>query len=190
MHNYCTFPLIKFIFKQMFSSRTLCKSRLYVPKCFITKVLRERPFALRINSTGNHNGFFFLSVIEEANWLTLERDLGPLAPPQSDGSSGFDALICMGNSFAHLPDSSGDQRDQRLAIGNFYSLIRPGGILVIDHRNYDYILKHGNAPKNNIYYNVSELTKRLLRSIRTNLFISRVMGSIVDSPVPACTHYC
>ena len=26
---------------------------------------------------------------------------------------------------------------------------------MIDHRNYDYILEHGYAPKNNIYYNVS-----------------------------------
>ena len=29
---------------------------------------------------------------------------------------GFDAIIAMGNSFAHLPDFSGDQRDQQLAI--------------------------------------------------------------------------
>ena len=29
---------------------------------------------------------------------------------------GFDAIVAMGNSFAHLPDFSGDQRDQQLAI--------------------------------------------------------------------------
>ena len=67
---------------------------------------------------------------------------------------GFDALVCMGNSFAHLPDSHGDQRDHVLAIDNFYKMIKPGGILIIDHRNYDYILDNGKAPKNNIYYNV------------------------------------
>ena len=61
----------------------------------------------------------------------------------------------MGNSFAHLPDFHGDQRDHLRAIENFYGLIKPGGILVIDHRNYDGILDQGQAPKNNIYYNVT-----------------------------------
>jgi glycine N-methyltransferase len=86
--------------------------------------------------------------IEEANWLTLPSDIS--AP---SGSTGFDAIICMGNSFAHLPDFHGDQRDHKLAIANFYELLKPGGILIIDHRNYDYILDHGKSPKNNIYYN-------------------------------------
>lgn len=38
-------------------------------------------------------------VIEEANWLTLDKDV--LA------GDGFDAVICLGNSFAHLPDFKG-----------------------------------------------------------------------------------
>jgi len=87
-------------------------------------------------------------IIEEGNWLTLHESM-----KEYSGGEGFDALICMGNSFAHLPDFSGDQQDQRLAIANFHSLLKPGGILVIDHRNYDYILEHGNAPTKNIYYN-------------------------------------
>jgi len=53
--------------------------------------------------------------IYEANWLTLVQDINP---PQG----GFDAVICMGNSFAHLPDSHGDQRDHRKCIENFYKL--------------------------------------------------------------------
>ena len=69
---------------------------------------------------------------------------------------GFDAIVCMGNSFAHLPDFNGDQREHGLAIQNFYNLVKPGGILMIDHRNYDYILDHGHAPSKNIYYNVSD----------------------------------
>jgi len=98
-------------------------------------------------------------VIEEANWLSLDEDI------EVPGSSaGFDALICMGNSFAHLPDFHGDQREQRRAIENFHSLIRPGGILVIDHRNYDNILEEGNAPKNNIYYN-----SKHIKSIKTSV---------------------
>ena len=73
---------------------------------------------------------------------------------QYKGPEGFDAIVCMGNSFAHLPDFQGDQHDHRLAIANFYGLLKPGGVLIIDHRNYDYILENGSAPTKNIYYNV------------------------------------
>lgn len=45
--------------------------------------------------------FFCPTVIEEANWLTLSQDL------QKPGE-GFDAVICLGNSFAHLPDFKGE----------------------------------------------------------------------------------
>ena len=71
----------------------------------------------------------------------------------------------MGNSFAHLPDFSGDQHDQRTAITNFYELLKPGGILVIDHRNYDYILEHGAAPTKNIYYSVNIFCPQFLISL-------------------------
>ena len=67
---------------------------------------------------------------------------------------GYDAIICMGNSFAHLPDYHGDNRDHVTAIKQFYNLLKLGGILVIDHRNYDFILDHGKAPSHNIYYDV------------------------------------
>lgn len=43
------------------------------------------------------------AVIEEANWLTLEQDL-------EKPGDGFDAVICLGNSFAHLPDFKGEAR--------------------------------------------------------------------------------
>ena len=43
-------------------------------------------------------------VIEEANWLSLPEDIEDLV------GDGFDALICMGNSFAHLPDFGGEQK--------------------------------------------------------------------------------
>ncbi|XP_007905406.1 glycine N-methyltransferase [Callorhinchus milii] len=97
-------------------------------------------------------------VIEEANWLTLPKDI------QKPGN-GFDAVICLGNSFAHLPDFKGDQSDQKLALTNIASMVKPGGILIIDHRNYDAILETGNAPQGkNIYYK-SDLTKDISTSI-------------------------
>ena len=68
---------------------------------------------------------------------------------------GFDCVICLGNSFAHLPDFEGDNRAQLQAIENFRDCLRPGGILVIDHRNYDHIVAGGKPPMKNIYYDVS-----------------------------------
>ena len=67
----------------------------------------------------------------------------------------FDAVICLGNSFAHLQDVDGRTANQRRAVSNFLQLVRPGGILVIDHRNYDEIIKSGAVPAKNVYYNVS-----------------------------------
>jgi len=89
-------------------------------------------------------------VIEEANWLTLQDDIA--SPP-----GGFDAVICMGNSFAHLPDFHGDRRDHKKCFENFRDAVKPGGLFIIDHRNYDYILANGKAPSNNIYYNSSHI---------------------------------
>ncbi|XP_012669735.1 glycine N-methyltransferase [Clupea harengus] len=97
-------------------------------------------------------------VIEEANWLTLKEDV------QKPGD-GFDAVICLGNSFAHLPDFKGDQSDQKLALHNIASMVKPGGILIIDHRNYDYILETGKAPQGkNIYYQ-SDLKQDIATSV-------------------------
>uniref|UniRef100_A0A8C3G089 Glycine N-methyltransferase n=1 Tax=Cyclopterus lumpus TaxID=8103 RepID=A0A8C3G089_CYCLU len=97
-------------------------------------------------------------VIEEANWLTLSEDIQKPGP-------GFDAVICLGNSFAHLPDFKGDQSDQKLALQNIASMVRPGGILIIDHRNYDFILETGRAPQGkNIYYK-SDLPQDISTSV-------------------------
>ncbi|XP_064621918.1 glycine N-methyltransferase-like [Lineus longissimus] len=88
-------------------------------------------------------------VIEEANWLSLVADLEEYKKPPG----GFDAVLCMGNSFAHLPDFEGNLIKQKIALENFYAMVKPGGILVIDHRNYDAILDLGEVPKGkNVYY--------------------------------------
>ena len=42
---------------------------------------------------------FCCLVVEEANWLTLEEDLEEFPEVPRDG---FDAVLCLGNSFAHL----------------------------------------------------------------------------------------
>ncbi|KAG5874229.1 hypothetical protein JTB14_012842 [Gonioctena quinquepunctata] len=86
-------------------------------------------------------------VIEEANWLTLYDDIEKYI------GNGFDAVICLGNSFAHLLDSYGDQREQMKALENFEKCVKPGGLLLIDHRNYDNIIDSGSTASKCIYYN-------------------------------------
>ena len=87
--------------------------------------------------------------------MTLVDDLAQISDrlPSPDGR--FDAVICLGNSFAHLPDFDGTLSNIRRALSNFVELVRPGGIFVIDHRNYDEIIRSGAVPANNVYYNVS-----------------------------------
>lgn len=89
------------------------------------------------------------AVIEEANWLTLYDDIKHLI------HDGFDAVICLGNSFAHMLDESDDQREQKIALNNFQRCVKSGGLLLIDHRNYDNIMECGTTPSKSIYYNVS-----------------------------------
>ena len=43
-------------------------------------------------------------------------------------AGGFDAVVCLGNSFAHLPDFSGKLNNQRVALENFYAMVKPGGM--------------------------------------------------------------
>jgi len=103
-------------------------------------------YALKTRWARRREPAFDRWVIEEGNWLNLEES--EVEPPKG----GFDALICMGNSFAHLPDFDGQQTNHLTAIQNFYSMLKPGGILVIDHRNYDHIIAGGTPPMKNIYY--------------------------------------
>ncbi|XP_068627916.1 glycine N-methyltransferase [Battus philenor] len=87
-------------------------------------------------------------VIEEASWETLPRDIQSFLP-----GAKFDAVICLGNSFAHLLDEYEDQRTQRMCLENFARVLKPGGLLFIDHRNYDAMIDSGATPGHSIYYN-------------------------------------
>lgn len=108
-------------------------------------------YALKERWARRHEKQFDNWVIEEANWLTLKDDIDGFE--ENWPKDGFDAVICLGNSFAHLPDFEGQLANQKKALENFISLIKPGGFLLIDHRNYDEILATGKVPSKNIYYN-------------------------------------
>lgn len=115
--------------------------------------------------------YIILIVIEEANWLTLYDDIKDLI------GTGFDAVICLGNSFAHMADNFGDQREQKQAIKNFEKCLKPGGLLIIDHRNYDNIMETGQTPGKSIYYNVSFLFS-FYEYIQQCLFLSQTKHSV------------
>jgi len=87
--------------------------------------------------------------------LTLEEDVRHM--DDVDPGTRFDAVICLGNSLSALPDFEGGLSKHRRALSNFWALVRPGGLLVIDHRNYDSILDTGVFPSSNIYYDVRRL---------------------------------
>ena len=86
--------------------------------------------------------------------MSLSDDLSDV-----DGvpEGGFDAVLCLGNSFSNLPDLEGSLHYQKVALSNFRDMIKPGGIFVIDHFNFDDILTTGKAPAKDIYDVVSVL---------------------------------
>jgi SAM-dependent methyltransferase len=52
----------------------------------------------------------------------------------------FDAILCLGDSFAHLLNP----QHQLDALRQFFDLLAPGGILILDHRNYDRVVDEGS----------------------------------------------
>ncbi|XP_022900931.1 glycine N-methyltransferase [Onthophagus taurus] len=109
-------------------------------------------YALQTRWARRKEAAFDKWIIEEANWLTLYDDI------REHIGGGFDAVICLGNSFAHMMDSYGDQREQKQALKNFEKCVKPGGLLLIDHRNYDYIINTGKTPAKCLYYNSAHMT--------------------------------
>ena len=75
----------------------------------------------------------------EAQWTSLS---------ESFPNEKFDAIVCLGNAFTHLFDDD----ERRMALGEIYGLLNGGGVVVIDHRNYDTILDKGFSSKHQSYY--------------------------------------
>ncbi|KAL5264422.1 hypothetical protein ACHWQZ_G005493 [Mnemiopsis leidyi] len=84
------------------------------------------------------------------DWLELE------SAEVQHPAGGYDAILCIGNSFTTLPDFEGENRTHIRALQNFKNLLKVGGVLIIDHRNFDYVIEHKEFPPNShgsIYYN-------------------------------------
>lgn len=76
--------------------------------------------------------------VTSADWRTLREDIGGT----------FDAVLCLGNAFTHL--FTEDERVQ--ALDQFREVLEPGGLLIVDQRNYDAILDVGFTSKHRYYY--------------------------------------
>ena len=57
---------------------------------------------------------------------------------QAQVGGGFDAVLCLGNSLPHLLTPA----DLAAALADFSACLRPGGLLLIQNRNFDRVLAH------------------------------------------------
>lgn len=87
-------------------------------------------------------------IIHKANWLDL-----PEANPSY--SYPFDFGFLTGNSLTYIGGGTREytKKAQQIVVDKFAKLIKKGGYLFIDMRNYDYIRSLMNLPKNKIFEN-------------------------------------
>jgi len=87
-------------------------------------------------------------IINKANWLDLPR----AEPPYTHL---FDFGFLTGNSLTYIGGGTREytKRAQQIVVGKFAQLLKKGGYLFIDTRNYDYIKSLMNLPKEKIFEN-------------------------------------
>lgn len=70
------------------------------------------------------------------NFESLPCSVGDWRQRETLPDKKFDAVVCLGNSLAHLFT----REDLVSSLRTFYELLHNGGTLIIDHRNYDGVL--------------------------------------------------
>jgi len=70
--------------------------------------------------------------------VTVEYILGDFTNMSKRFSEGFDLITCLGDTVAHLKSA----QDLRKLFQEVYKSLNPGGLFVIQSRNYDFITKH------------------------------------------------
>ena len=115
--------------------------------------------------------------ISSMDWRNLEQI--------EDGS--FDSVILLGNSLTHLFD----KEDQLKALSEFHRILREGGVLIIDERNYQDILDRreeiASDPLNNFQPRHKNESGRAtyneegVRAIPTEISDNRIKISYLDS---------
>ncbi|MFH1391592.1 MAG: methyltransferase domain-containing protein [Candidatus Diapherotrites archaeon] len=82
--------------------------------------------AKAIQNSKNHN---VKLKVTEHDWRNVSEHLG---------INVFDAVLCLGNSIAYLFKKN----DRLKSIKEFFRILKPGGILIIDERNHRYLLNN------------------------------------------------
>jgi glycine/sarcosine N-methyltransferase len=75
--------------------------------------------------------------VSNVKGLPRATSLGRHGPIGSD--SGFDAVLCLGNSLPHLLTPA----ELAAALADFAACLRPGGLLLVQNRNFDRVLARG-----------------------------------------------
>ena len=70
--------------------------------------------------------------------VTVEYILGDFMNMSKRFSEGFDLITCLGDTVAHLKSG----HDLKKLFQEVYKSLNPGGLFVIQARNYDFIIKH------------------------------------------------
>lgn len=73
---------------------------------------------------------------EKASFEVVQYDWRVLS--EKLGENRFDAVLLLGNSLAYIYE----REEQVRAVNNFLKILKPSGILLIDERNYPYIMSH------------------------------------------------
>lgn len=87
-------------------------------------------------------------TVHKANWLDLPKADPPYSYP-------FDFGFLTGNSLTYIGGGTREytKKAQQIAVNKFAQLIKKGGYLFIDMRNYDYIRSLMNLPKEKVFEN-------------------------------------
>ena len=78
------------------------------------------------------------ALAAKVDLILKQAGFGKLA--ETFGSQVFDGLICLGNSLPHVLDES----SMITTLNDFIAIMRPGGKLMIQNRNFDSVLKTHN----------------------------------------------
>jgi glycine/sarcosine N-methyltransferase len=85
------------------------------------------------------------AMIDRAKQNALARGLGVRFEPagfsqmaDTFGRESFEAVLCLGNSLPHVPDQAGLAD----ALSDFAAVLQPGGLLILQNRNFDQVLAH------------------------------------------------
>jgi len=101
----------------------------------------------------SHSATIPAARFSKTDWLHLD---------QQHDSSAYDLVLVLGNSLCHLEGVS----QLRTAIKQFARLLRPGGVLICDERNFEYILENWDAihadPWNAFRFNQRPVSDRVM----------------------------